>query len=154
MPQITSNFALNNPRSVSNFPLLGVWKWDKNSPSYLHLNSTGKEDYFYKIAANWVILSADWRSYWNNASANSRAWRVGLIPKQCYKLFLVTFSLAYLSCTDWNQWRESNSWYWSSNFKMYATPARKVYINQLVRISTDVVQSAWPLGVRKRMIHS
>jgi len=70
------------------------------------------------------IMPVQTREHW---------WRVGLIPNQCYKLHFFTFSLAYLSCTDWNQWRESNSWYWSSNFKMYATPERKVYINHLVR---------------------
>ena len=35
-----------------------------------------------------------------------------------------TFSLAYLSRTDWNQCSESNSWYWSSSFRMYATPTK------------------------------
>lgn len=92
-----------------------------------HLNLTGKENYFTRSLQ--IGLSSQRKSYWNFGTANRRALRVGLISNQRYKLFLVTFSLAYLSCTDWNQWRESNSWYWSSNFKMYATPAREVYIN-------------------------
>lgn len=33
-------------------------------------------------------------------------------------------SFLYLSLTDWNQCKESNSRYWSSSFRMYATPER------------------------------
>lgn len=39
--------------------------------------------------------------------------------------FLLTRSLLSFLTTDWNQCKESNSWYWSSSLRMYATPVRE-----------------------------
>ena len=45
-----------------------------------------------------------------------------LMTEPAREPFLLTRSLLSFLPTDWNQCKESNSWYWSSSLRMYATP--------------------------------
>ena len=45
-----------------------------------------------------------------------------------------TISFLYLLRTDWNQCRESKAWYWSTSFRMYATPDTYIHMHTVIRL--------------------
>ena len=93
-----------------------------------HMDGYHMSCYFIWMDITWVVISYGWILRQNITPYNhseiaidSRTSQEACILDKCS-----TFSLLYLSRTDWNQCRESNSWYWSSSFRIYATPRNRI----------------------------